>query len=225
MIESFKNLIRWLIQKLLLLGFIILLIIGAFAYKASDLYHYQDTIDGVHLPETDVIVCLAGGKGRIASAGDLWLRYQQEVELKILKGLPMLFFSGVGSGQTWSTVSKQMRRGVVNLIKADHIHLEDQSLNTEENAKYFIDEAKKKNYRRMVLLTSSYHMKRAKRIFEVLARKEKLPLEIQTYTLTQDPYNAEDWTESLQGIHVTTVEFMKWLYYDWIWSKKMGDSG
>ena len=41
----------------------------ALAYvMAGDIYEYQDTVDGVHLPEVDAIVCLAGGRGRAAEA-------------------------------------------------------------------------------------------------------------------------------------------------------------
>ena len=38
---------------------------------AGEIYDYQDTVDGVHLPKVDAIVVLAGGKGRISAAGDL----------------------------------------------------------------------------------------------------------------------------------------------------------
>ena len=40
--------------------------------SAGEIYEYQDSVDGVHLPPVDAIVCLAGGRGRIAAAGDIW---------------------------------------------------------------------------------------------------------------------------------------------------------
>src|SRR5690348_11457137 len=51
------------------------LTLGIAYYSAGEIYEYQDTVDGAHLPNIDAIVCLAGGRGRIAAAGDLWYRY------------------------------------------------------------------------------------------------------------------------------------------------------
>jgi uncharacterized SAM-binding protein YcdF (DUF218 family) len=48
----------------------------------------------------------------------------------------------------------------------DRIILEDKSRNTRENARYSCEILKKMKIRKTVLVTSAYHMKRAKRCFE-----------------------------------------------------------
>src|SRR3954468_23943056 len=66
---------RWsLFLGSMLLGMALGVLTLAFVL-AGDIYEYQDTVDGVHLPEVDAIVCLAGGRGRIMAAGDIWYRY------------------------------------------------------------------------------------------------------------------------------------------------------
>src|SRR3954468_24192617 len=58
----------------LLLGMALGILSLAFVL-AGDIYEYQDTVDGVHLPPVDAVICLAGGRGRIQAAGDIWYRY------------------------------------------------------------------------------------------------------------------------------------------------------
>src|SRR5271155_5726225 len=72
-------------------------VLGLAFFLANEIYEYQDTVDGVHLPEVDAIVCLAGGRGRIAAAGDIWYRYH---EANQKKGVPILYISGMGPRST-----------------------------------------------------------------------------------------------------------------------------
>src|ERR1700756_931062 len=97
---------------------------------AGEIYDYQDTVDGVHLPKIDAIVVLAGGKGRISAAGDLWYRYWETAHRPPVPGvvppekIPVLYVSGMGHQANWNVFARQMRRGVMEVIHPDDVILE-----------------------------------------------------------------------------------------------------
>lgn len=198
-----------------------------FAYfSAGEIYKYEDTVDGVHLPKVDAIVCLAGGRGRIAASGDIWYRYWELAQTP-LPGVgknpepqktPLLYFSGMGHRTSWNTLVKQLRRGVLQVIKPVHVLIENESSNTEENAVWFLKQAKSHGWEKILLVTSSYHMKRAKHIFEKVLGTQ---IRVETLSLFQEPFEPGEWRTSLHGIHITIVEYMKWLYFKSLFFNKL----
>lgn len=204
-----------------LLGWIILGIFQGFLIfafiLAGEIYEYQDSVDGVHLPEVDAIVVLAGGRGRIATAGDLWFRYWENAQEQRTKP-PVLYFSGVGALTHFKDVTHQVRRGVMETLKPEYVVLENKSENTVENAEEWVAIAKERKWNRMLLVTSSYHMLRAKWIFETILKQEKYKAEIATLSVLQDPYEPREWRYSYQGIRVTLMEYFKWIYYRYLWT-------
>src|SRR5579885_804795 len=136
---------------------------------AGDIYEYQDTVDGVHLPEVDAIIVLAGGRGRIQAAGDIWYRYWELSQMPI-KGAgknpvatpPILYVSGMGPQSNWQVFARQLRRGVNEVIRPEDVILERESQNTDANAEWVARYAAERDWERVLLVTSSYHMKRAK---------------------------------------------------------------
>ena len=188
---------------------------------AGDIYDYQDSVDGVHLPEVDAIVCLAGGRGRIAAAGDLWYRYWElahEPKFPIPK-VPVLYFSGLGAQANWGLVSRQFRRGVLQAIQESDAVIEKESFNTSANAIWLARYAQAQHWKKILLLTSSYHMKRARFIFESVLRNSENPIEVETLSVYQEPFAMEEWRTGPNGIRVTLVEYLKWVYYQSVWRK------
>ncbi|MBI3534975.1 MAG: hypothetical protein HY072_05770, partial [Deltaproteobacteria bacterium] len=81
--KALKVLLLFLKPSLL---FLLVILFGFFLFaffSAGEIYEYKDTVDGVHLPKVDVIVCLAGGRGRITQASDLWYRYYELSQMPI----------------------------------------------------------------------------------------------------------------------------------------------
>lgn len=190
--------------------------------SAGEVYDYQDSVDGVHLPKVDAIVVLAGGRGRIAAAGDLWFRYAEPVlalgkvkkELSAAdKTIPLLYVSGMGPQANWGVFSRQLRPGVRDLIRPEQVFLETASTNTEENALFFKNNASSHNWKKILLVTSRYHMKRATLIFEKTLIGSVLPIQIETLSIIQDPYEPGEWRTAFTGIKVTMTEYFKWLIY------------
>jgi uncharacterized SAM-binding protein YcdF (DUF218 family) len=214
------------IQPLLIhFGFLILgLLIGGAILPlilAGEIYDYQDSVDGVHLPTVDALVCLAGGRGRIAAAGDLWYRYwEKDQNAKPAQSPPYLYISGMGSGSTFKALGKQLRTGVRDVIRPENVILETESQNTEANAFWLATYAKRLGWSRILLVTSRYHMKRAQLIFERTLKNEGLDVQVDTLTAFQEPFEPSEWRSSIHGIHVTIQEYLKWIYYKYFWNVK-----
>lgn len=192
---------------------------------AGEIYEYQDTVDGVRLPPVDAIVCLAGGRGRIAVAGDLWYRYWELAQTPV-PGLPkspmphetpILYFSGMGHHSNWNVVAKQVRRGVLGVLRPENVLIENESINTDENAQFVARYAKHRNWDRILLVTSRYHMRRAKMIFEQVFKATGISVRIETMSVYQEPFEPGEWREGVHGIRVTLIEYIKWLYYKTFW--------
>ncbi len=223
----FKNLnfLRPLIilfQWLRNIVFFIFITLSLLYLGANTIYEYQDTLSNTHLPEVDAIICLAGGRGRIMAAGDLWFRYwQQAQELSSHSGkLPLLYFSGIGYQTHWDHILKHLRAPVSQVLQPKHIIIESSSLNTIENAHWVLRFAKAGHWNKIILLTSSYHMKRAQFIFEHIFKKQNHPMHIETCSVSQDPFTVHDWKKDTNGIRVTLNEYLKGLYYRLIYASK-----
>lgn len=189
--------------------------------SGGEIYEYQDSFDGVNLPAVDVIVCLGGGRGRISVAGDIWYRYWEQVnhsDAGAGEKLPILYFSGMGKQTVFSTLSKQLRRGVRDAIRTEQVIIETESTNTEENAEVFARFAKEKKWKRLLLVTSRYHMRRARFIFERILWEKEVGMQINTASVYQEPFEPEEWRRSLHGIEVTLSEYFKWLGYRTFWT-------
>ena len=229
---------RWVAG--LLLGFGGLLVAGGiWLWSAAGwVYDDQDTVDGVHLPRVDAIVCLAGGRGRIAAAGDLWYRYWEQRRIgreslqKEADFRPILYFSGLGEKTGWATVQQQLRAGVTEVISPADTVLETESRNTEGNAQWLLQYARERGWKSILLVTSRYHMRRARLIFERLAERDRQlraglraegapapeTLRIETLSVYQEPFEPGEWSGDLQGIRVTLTEYFKSIYYRRFWS-------
>jgi hypothetical protein len=74
-------------------------------------------------------------------------------------------------------------------------------------------------------------MKRARLIFaQVLADEARrrnamrlaegvqlVPVEVETLSVYQDPFEPGEWLTSLHGARVTLIEYLKWIYYTRFW--------
>ena len=187
---------------------------------ADEVYNAQDTFDGAHLPEVDAIVCLAGGRGRISAAGDLWYRYWEQAQRKGAAHpgvIPVFYLSGMGHQAKWAQLVKLIRPGVLAVLKPENVILEKKSVNTEDNALWLVKSVKQQTWKRVLLVTSRYHIRRAQWIFNQVFQATKTPLKIETYSIFQEPFEPGEWRFGFHGIRVTVLEYYKWLYYRWLW--------
>jgi uncharacterized SAM-binding protein YcdF (DUF218 family) len=185
---------------LFLLASVILLI----KVTGDQLYAYEANPNIDKIGKSTLIVCLAGGKGRIQSALSLYSRG---------KGLA-LFIAGAGPKTTRETLLREHLPpeaiASISGSRRENIVVETQSRNTIENA-YAIARFLRSNpeVTDIILITSAYHMRRSLLIVENALRGQ----------VTVIPYTAkegaailrENWTSSWVGIGVTLEETGKLL--------------
>lgn len=177
------------------------------AYSSAGLiYDYRDTVNLDDLRPVDAIVCLAGAKGRISVASELWYRYYK----KFPDRAPKLFLSGVGPQTHWDSISPQLSDDARRVLKVSDLVIENQSANTNENAQFFEQYAKQEHWTRIALVTSSYHMRRSLYVFR---RTLGRAFVIETLSLKQEPFTVDRWMTDQGGIRVTVAEFLKWSYF------------
>ena len=214
-----KNLVRGLVLAFtLLVGAVIGAIAVALAASGT-IYDYRDsiTIERIGNAPVDVIVVLAGARGRIEYGADFWYRYRsrllalQERGERIGQKPPYLYVSGMGHQADFEVFRSQVKPEVLDLLESDRVVLENESTSTHENAIYFKEQAQRRSWDKILLVTSSYHMKRAHYIFEKELRDTKI--EIRTLSIHQPPFSPDEWRKSVYGIEVTLIEYLKWIYY------------
>jgi uncharacterized SAM-binding protein YcdF (DUF218 family) len=123
----------------------------------------------------------------------------------------------MGPQANWGVVLRQLRAGVREVIQPENVVIENESFNTEANARWFARSVARLKLRQIILMTSPYHMKRAQMIFERLLRVSGDSVKIDTLSVFQEPFEPGEWRTSLHGVHVTLVEYLKWLYYFYVW--------
>ncbi|MGE0614540.1 MAG: YdcF family protein [Bacteriovoracia bacterium] len=198
---------------------------------AGIIYDHQDSATLEELPEVDVIVCLSGGKGRIEAATNLWFAYHQKAQFKpnlpntpapgpvgrppVLGRPPILFIAGMGPRANWKVFEKQVRKEVLPYLNTANVVLETDSENTRENAEVFSVHARQRGWKRILLMTSSYHIRRAHYLFEKTLNpaRDAAEFEIETMTIRQEPFSGADWKGTLRSVEVTMMEYLKWVYY------------
>lgn len=155
---------------------------------------------GPGFQKVDAIVCLAGGRGRIRRALELFDRGVSD----------HLYISGTERGVRMKGILREL--GWVGPIEdSSHITIEDVSTNTIENAREVSKFLERTNRKSILLVTSIYHVRRAYYIF-----KHTLPADvaISVSWYEREPFEPGDWWKSLNGIWVTVGEFFKfyWVY-------------
>ena len=123
-----------------------------------------------HQPEVaDAIVVFAGGVGESGKANGGHLeRLKQAVDLYKAGYAPTLVFS---SGYVFSFKEAEVMRALAvdQGVPADRILLEEHSVDTHDNVVYVAGIVKAHQWRKILLVSSPYHMRRATRVWNKLA--------------------------------------------------------
>jgi uncharacterized SAM-binding protein YcdF (DUF218 family) len=147
------------------------------------------------LVQTDAIVVLAGGKGRI----------EEGVRLFRQKRGNWLFLVGVDP----KVRKSDLYRPEPDDPSATNVILEKVSRNTLENAIYSRDLLVDHKVRSVLLITSRYHLKRAALLF-----RNALPSEVAIYTYPVDSSNIkQDWWYHIGTFRLLFSEFYKYCLF------------
>lgn len=145
--------------------------------------------------QTDAIVVLAGGKGRV----------EEGVRLFRERRSAWLFLVGVDPA-----VRKiDLYRPKPGDPSPDHVLLEQASRNTLENALYGRDLLLGHNIRSILLITSRYHLKRSSLLF-----RNALPSDLAIYPYPVDTGNVkQDWWYHVGSFKLLFSEFYKYCLF------------
>ncbi len=124
-------------------------------------------------PEGDVIVLLCGGAGdvpiEITAAAALYPATMQRTyavaRLQKKTGLPVIISGGAPFSETPESVAAARYLAELG-VPTDKIITEEASRDTFENAAYTLKICKEKGYKRIILVTSGYHMPRSVYLFK-----------------------------------------------------------
>jgi len=176
---------------------------------SGEIYDYQDSFvfdrDGSKI---DVVLCLAGGKGRIPVAVDLWQKLKKS---KMNAQGPVLFLSGVGLHANEETLIEQgISKDVVKLMRKDEVVFENVSTNTFENAEIFTSFQRQKQWKNVLLVTAGYHMRRSS---DILRKSIGPDVSIYSFTVGAENFDRNGWHRDPYAVRVTIIEYIKWLFY------------
>jgi len=158
--------------------------------------------------QVDVVLCLAGGKHRIPAAVSLWEKLRA---IPGRKHPPVLFFSGVGPHAGYETLIEQgVSKELVKSMKKEEVVFEDVSANTYENAQIFSSFARQNQWKKILLITASYHMKRSS---DILRKAIEPDDTVETFTVDAEHFDRHEWHKDAYAIRVTMIEYIKWLFY------------
>lgn len=152
-----------------------------------------------------LVICLAGGKGRIEEALGL-----------LAEGVSnQLFIVGAGKSSTATSIIKALTPEFKNTLPVteklwQQITVETESKNTIENAIAVSQYLKQMQpTQRLILVTSSYHMKRS-----ILILQNILGHDIEIYPVVpkQEQLEKNTWYKSWKGINLTLNEYVKLVF-------------
>ncbi len=158
----------------------------------------------------DVIVVLTGGRGRIPVAAKIWAQVREQYPQQTL--VPPFYIAGAGEHFDYRAIRHLLPEKLAQSLLETDVVIERASTNTIENAFWFATHAEKRGWNRILLVTSHYHMRRARFLFGYVLRCNPL-VNIQFYSARGTLPSWQNWRQTLTLWRLTIGEYFKWLYY------------
>jgi uncharacterized SAM-binding protein YcdF (DUF218 family) len=147
--------------------------------------------------QTDLIVVLAGGRGRLSES------------IKLLKAghAKRLFIAGAGH---MARVNSVFDASELEDIDRGQIYLERISKSTYQNALQVRNYVIEHEVSSILLITSNYHMKRAKYIFEEILPQN---VSVHVHAIESENFLMIDWWKNPTSLKIAFAEYLKYLWY------------
>jgi uncharacterized SAM-binding protein YcdF (DUF218 family) len=182
--------------------------------------------NGFTMPKSvqgDVIVVLGGGmrheaedvSGKGVPKGDSLERLVTAARLEKRLKIPVIVSGGAVFKDSWLE-ALAMKRILVDLgVPTNRILVEDKSRDTMENAKYSKEICGRQGFKKIILLTSSYHLKRSEKAFRSHGLAvTPFPANIRTHAPVR--YGFVGWLPAASSLMDTSVylkEYLGMLFY------------
>jgi uncharacterized SAM-binding protein YcdF (DUF218 family) len=167
----------------------------AFSFYEFSLGFYDD----YSVQKSDAVVVLTGGRGRLSPA----LKLFTETDSK------WFLIAGVGEKISLNSIFSSNE---LNNVDPEKIILEKYSRSTYQNAIHARDILLEKGVRSVILVTSTYHIKRALLIFRSIFPEN---VYIIPYAVESDNFLSENWWKTAKGLKLAILEYLKYQWYRW----------
>lgn len=156
--------------------------------------------------KADVIVVFGGGERTERVDHALYLYEQKYAERILLSG-------GVGRSLTSVPWAVRMKKYLEKFVPSEQIYIDEKAESTFDNAKHTIDVMKKNNWRKAIIVTSPYHMKRSLWILERISKSDShefkwIPNATTTSSVSSDSWWQDDWSK-----RIVIEEYVKYFLY------------
>lgn len=151
------------------------------------------------LKKTDYIYVLTGDKNRIDTGFNLLIEGWAE----------KLFISGVGSDSTINDIMKNQTKALDKSRIKDKVKLGQKARTTVGNALELTEIHKNEKINSIILVTSSYHMIRAKFIFAKMAPN----VEIIEFSSSSSEFLNNRWWENDRNLYLVISEYNKLIWF------------
>jgi len=182
-----------------LISFIVILII--LVVGIGFLLSPQDALE-----PSDAIVVISGGEtqSRVAEGVDLYKN----------NWAPILIMSGAARDTEGVANAVAMQRLAVDLgVASEDVLIEEESVNTFENAEKTKDIIIENKYSKIILVTSPYHQRRASLVFHKALKD--LPIKIINHSATDSAWRKNGWWLNAWARQLTFEELQK-VVYTWL---------
>jgi uncharacterized SAM-binding protein YcdF (DUF218 family) len=151
--------------------------------------------------KADVIVTVSGG--------DNDARIRKSVELYKEGWAPYIIYSGAAAEGEVSNAAAMKNISVSMGVPGSRIIIEEDSVDTQENAEFSAEIIKKEEYKSIILVTSPYHQRRTMNLF-----KSKLgdDFEIINQSAIDDTWRKKGWWEGEHSRFLTLGELGKIMF-------------
>lgn len=185
----------------LLFGIIVVIFFVILEYIALNEYSldvvtYQKTVFPPR--DTDMVVVLTGSSGRIKPA----------YELMKEMNAPVLFVAGTNARVNFDELAKGHG---MDVNYRDRVVIDKSSRTTYENAEAVLKYADENQIKKILLVTSAYHMKRSMLVFKNVL--EDSGVEIVPYGTAVKPISKDSWFKDIDVFKNLLVESFKFQYY------------
>jgi uncharacterized SAM-binding protein YcdF (DUF218 family) len=170
-----------------------------------------DDISGCNGPEQTNGHCMAADAIVAISGGDTDARVAEAVKLYQNGWAPKIIFSGAAQDKQGASNAAAMANIAVNArVARENILLDEVSVNTADNASQVRSIVKQNGFKRIILVTSPYHQRRASIEFD--RRLGDIATIINHPTSTDRYWNPQTWWTTPWGLWLGGSELIKVLF-------------
>jgi uncharacterized SAM-binding protein YcdF (DUF218 family) len=153
------------------------------------------------LEKADVIVVISGG--------DTDARINEGVKMYFQKWAPKIIFSGAAATGDVSNALAMKRIAVSEGVPEKDILIEEDSKTTRENAEFSAEIIREIGAKKIILITSPYHQRRAYQEFKTVLDDE---VKIINHSAVDENWRKKNWWEDPTARFLTFVEILKSVY-------------